>query len=240
MEAANRWETEAIRESRDRRRGRPAVSQQRRTPGPDEDWRTLREVSEETGIPINTLRKWCRRDSVVSYLESDGEQTLRMLEMGSVRSRARTLGRDLAETPASSKPQAASSKTEPVLSTQPEESYQLPAASHQPEREADSPERPADAVPTTDYRLPTTAGEAGDTDEVGTTMLVPVDAWNKMLNQLGNLHEAGQQLAEARERAGKAETEAKFLRERLAQMRQAPRSNTQVARQEQAGALPGT
>lgn len=54
------------------------------------------------------------------------------------------------------------------------------------------------------------------------TMIVPVDAWNKMLNQLGNLHEAGQQLAEARERAAKAETEATFLRERLTELRQEP------------------
>jgi len=37
--------------------------------------------------------------------------------------------------------------------------------------------------------------------------------------QLGNLHEAGQQLAEARERAAKAETEVTFLRERLAGFR---------------------
>ncbi len=51
------------------------------------------------------------------------------------------------------------------------------------------------------------------------TMIVPIDAWNKMLNQLGNLHEAGQQLAEARERAAKAETEALFLRERLTELR---------------------
>jgi hypothetical protein len=51
------------------------------------------------------------------------------------------------------------------------------------------------------------------------TMIVPIDAWNKMLNQLGNLHEAGQQLAEARERAAKAETESKFLREQLAEGR---------------------
>ena len=50
-------------------------------------------------------------------------------------------------------------------------------------------------------------------------MIVPLDAWNTMLHQLGNLHEAGQQLAEARERAAKAETEATFLRERLAEMR---------------------
>lgn len=51
------------------------------------------------------------------------------------------------------------------------------------------------------------------------TMLVPIDAWDKMLMQLGNLHEAGQQLAEARERAAKAETESGFLRERLAELR---------------------
>ena len=50
-------------------------------------------------------------------------------------------------------------------------------------------------------------------------MIVPLDAWNKMLNQLGNLHEAGQQLAEARERAAKAETEVQFLRERLTELR---------------------
>ncbi len=42
------------------------------------------------------------------------------------------------------------------------------------------------------------------------SMIIPVDAWNKMLTQLGNLHEAGQQLAEARERAARAETEAQL------------------------------
>jgi hypothetical protein len=52
------------------------------------------------------------------------------------------------------------------------------------------------------------------------TMLVPIDAWDKMLIQLGNLHQAGQQLAEARERAARAETEAAFLRERLAELRE--------------------
>ena len=58
-------------------------------------------------------------------------------------------------------------------------------------------------------------GPIGD----GTTMLVPRDAWDKLMDQLGNLHEAGQMLADARERAAKAETEALFLRERLAEMR---------------------
>jgi DNA-binding transcriptional MerR regulator len=51
------------------------------------------------------------------------------------------------------------------------------------------------------------------------SMLVPRDAWDKLMDQLGNLHEAGLQLAEARERAAKAETEAVFLRERLAEIR---------------------
>ena len=58
-------------------------------------------------------------------------------------------------------------------------------------------------------------GPTGD----GTAMLVPRDAWDRLMDQLGNLHEAGLLLAEARERAAKAETESGFLRERLAEMR---------------------
>ena len=63
------------------------------------------------------------------------------------------------------------------------------------------------------------ATAAGPTSD-GNAMLVPRDAWDRLLAQLGHLHEAGQQLAEARERAAKAETEATFLRERLAEIRQ--------------------
>ncbi len=199
MEAANRWETEAIRESRDRRNARPTVSQQRTAPAPDGDWRTLREASDETGIPTGTLRKWCRRETVDSYLESDGEQTLRMLEMGSVRRNAKATGREMV-----------GSYQLPATSYQPEGSSQPPAASRQPEPE---PAPPADPVPSAQSSVPSAA------DDVG-TMLVPVDAWNKMLNQLGNLHEAGQQLAKASERAAKAETEVKFLRERLGELRE--------------------
>lgn len=47
------------------------------------------------------------------------------------------------------------------------------------------------------------------------TVLLPIDAWERVLAQLGNLHEAGQQMAEARERAAKAETKAEFLAQRL-------------------------
>lgn len=62
----------------------------------------------------------------------------------------------------------------------------------------------------------TAAGPTAD----GSAMLVPRDAWDRLVAQLGNLHQAGQQLAEARERAARAETEATFLRERLSEMRQ--------------------
>jgi hypothetical protein len=60
---------------------------------------------------------------------------------------------------------------------------------------------------------PRPAPEAG-------AMLVPRAAWDKLMDQLGNLHESGQQLAEARERAARYETEVRFLRERLSEMRE--------------------
>ena len=59
------------------------------------------------------------------------------------------------------------------------------------------------------------------------SLLVPLDAWNTVLNQLGNLHEASQQMAEARERAAKAEAEAEFLREKLKNTRQQLEDNNQ-------------
>ena len=46
-------------------------------------------------------------------------------------------------------------------------------------------------------------------------LLVPIQAWENVLKQLGNLHEANQLMAESRERAAKAEAEAEFLREKL-------------------------
>jgi len=61
-------------------------------------------------------------------------------------------------------------------------------------------------------------GATGPTSD-GTAMLVPRDAWDRLMDQLGNLHDAGLRLAEARERAAKAETEAAFLRERLGEIR---------------------
>ena len=62
--------------------------------------------------------------------------------------------------------------------------------------------------------------EVIDVEAQEDSLLVPLDAWNTVLNQLGNLHEASQQMAEARERAAKAEAEAEFLREKLKNTRE--------------------
>lgn len=62
--------------------------------------------------------------------------------------------------------------------------------------------------------------EVSDVETHEDSLLVPLDAWNTVLNQLGNLHEASQQMAEARERAAKAEAEAEFLREKLKNTRE--------------------
>ena len=59
-------------------------------------------------------------------------------------------------------------------------------------------------------RPPEQAGDRRTVDGV----LVPRDAWRRVLDQLGRLHEVGRELAEARERAARAETEARLLRER--------------------------
>jgi hypothetical protein len=76
-----------------------------------------------------------------------------------------------------------------------------------------------DVVDIRPHAAPTAA--PADSSPPPGTMIVPIEAWDKMLLQLGNLHEAGQQLAEARERAARAETEAMFLKERLAEVRSA-------------------
>jgi hypothetical protein len=64
------------------------------------------------------------------------------------------------------------------------------------------------------------------------SVLVPIDQWNRLLGQLGNIHEAGQQLAEARERMGRAETENDFLKERIRDLR------AQLERRDEIPAVP--
>lgn len=176
------WETEAMRETTQRRAERDR--------SPRADWLTLRDAHVATSIPVETLRKWARRDAVDSYL--DESTNLRMVSLASVRRRAASLGRDVRRVSPSPPPPRAEER----VASAPEavERYEIGPAAMQPE------EPPA-------------------AEQQDGTMIVPIAAWDKMLMQLGNLHEAGQQLAEARERAAKAETEARFLRERLAEIR---------------------
>ncbi|MDK1097766.1 MAG: hypothetical protein QGM47_11025 [Actinomycetota bacterium] len=172
-------------------------------------WVTLREAEAATGIPSNTLRKWVRRADLPSMLESDGDVVLRMVDLAAVRARARQLGRKLVP---------------PSGGTGESASQGGPEVTDEPTTQA--------APPHSSVFVPPSGGTGESSSQGGLrdhspaepeppqgTMIVPIDAWNKMLNQLGNLHEAGQQLAVVSERAAKAETEARFLRERLEEMR---------------------
>ena len=225
-DAAFLWDTEALRGSPRRAEvADPPVTMLDNGP----NWATLREAHYQTGIPIETMRKWARRGTVASFLDESEIGVRRMVRMDAVRARAKSLGRPIEPiarppvtraTPDPSTPDPRqSAPAVPVPDPGPAADTKLSAGSTAVA--ADSPESPNDGAP-----LPSTAAPDG-------TMIVPIQAWDKMLMQLGNLHEAGQQLAEARERAAKAETEASFLRERLGELRR----DAQVARQ---GATPPT
>lgn len=203
MDATTRWETEALRAGQTPRTMPPRpTSKQVRPAGRDNrPWVTLREAEEATGIPVNTLRKWVRKAGLDSYLESDGETPVRMVDLDAVRARAADLGRELTPAP----PEPAVSHASGAPSAEPDTTEGREATN-----EGTGSTQSAVVDTTTADESPHNAPE---------TMIVPVDAWNKMLSQLGNLHEAGQQLAAATERAAKAETEAMFLRERLAELR---------------------
>ncbi|MGI9648753.1 MAG: hypothetical protein ACR2OI_09565 [Acidimicrobiia bacterium] len=167
---------------------------------PEIEWKTLRQTHEATSIPISTLRKWAKKGKVRARLERVGDRELRLVAFEDILDRARLLERDIeplaAETVIDLREPAAP-RVESVL---PEAELDEP----QPASGPDPEERPEPG-------LPLAAPEG--------SILVPIDAWDRLLGQLGNLHEAGQQLAEARERAAKAETEAEFLKERLREMR---------------------
>ena len=190
------WETEAL---------RSGISPSRKSwsSDPSDGWLTLRATVAATGIPISTIRKWVRKDAIPSFIHETEEGPIRMIWLEGVQERAEELGRDLPPLPdVDSENGQTGVDIEIDLGTEDEE------AEPAPEEEPPSTE---EAV---------TATDPGSNHEPAPgTMVVPIEAWDKMLMQLGNLHEAGQQLAEARERAGKAETEVRFLRERLAELR---------------------
>ena len=162
-------------------------------------WVTLRDAQRATGVPIDTLRKWGRQGSVPSMVVQTDSGSRRLVRLESVVRRAQHQGRPI---PSS----AAHQGTDPVSSGSVEGS-----------------------ASETTHRSPDRGAAAESATVAEGNMIVPIEAWDRMLMQLGNLHEAGQQLAEARERAARAETEAAFLRERLAELRTPPPAPDDVA-----------
>ncbi len=73
------------------------------------------------------------------------------------------------------------------------------------------------------------AGTGDSFEEEGGRMIVPLDTWTRILEQVGHVHEAGQQLADARERAARAETENRFLHEQLKELKTKHRSTRRVS-----------
>ena len=72
--------------------------------------------------------------------------------------------------------------------------------------------------------LETETSDTNSTDEEAVSsnenMIIPISAWEAVVNQLGNIHEASQNMAEARERAAKAEAENNFLREKIINLKE--------------------
>lgn len=157
---------------------------------------TLRQAHDQTSIPVSTLRKWAKRGKVRARLVREDGRDLRLVAFGDVIDRAKALERVV-------------HPSQTVVDLRSPERVEAVVDL----RELDEPvvdESSPASVP--EPELPTRDVPEG-------SILVPVDAWDRLLGQLGNLHEAGQQLADARERAAKAETEASFLKERLRDMR---------------------
>ena len=82
-------------------------------------------------------------------------------------------------------------------------------------RSEPQPQDPEPVVVERDEPVPDPEPPRSDQDPVD-GVLVPVETWTKVMDQLGNLHQAGQDLAEARERAARAETQVEFLKQQLA------------------------
>ena len=218
-----------------------AVPRQARSLPPDIDWMTLRQAHDRTSIPISTLRKWARKGKVRARLSRIDGKELRFVAFDDIVDRARTLDRvvepivvDLRDPVAvqitGSPPTAGISHIEPVATVE-------SVSKEPPPPVAAEPDAPVEAEPVA-AESDAPAAETASTVPDG-SILVPIDAWDRLLSQLGNLHEAGQQLGDVRERAAKAETESEFLKERLREMRQrAERAELALDVHSGAGLLP--
>ena len=215
-----RWETEALRESAARRGHAESPATEHPPSHRRADWVTLRDAHYETGLPIETLRKWARRNHVPSEMRRTEYGDRRMVDLLAVEDRARSLGRPLHPVPEHLREPDAAAGTGRTGAAGGPEPDQLEAGAAGPRRAnhtgSTSPHQEGRVV---DLRRHEDEEKESSRTAPPGTMIVPIAAWDRMLMQLGNLHEAGQQLAQARERAAKAETEATFLRERLAELR---------------------
>ena len=194
----------------------PVPRQARQLPA-DIDWMTLRQAHDQTSIPISTLRKWARKGKVRARLTRIDGKELRFVAFEDIVDRARTLDRivepvvidlrDPVSVQVADVPAPADARQHPYRAG----CYGRVGI----ERAASVPRQPG---PVTEAAPEPPVAESPPVVPEG-SILVPIDAWDRLLGQLGNLHEAGQQLADARERAAKAETEAEFLKERVREMR---------------------
>lgn len=168
------------------------------SPPPPRSWVTLDMAAEITGIPAQTIRNWARKQKIASRLVDDERVVLRsdVVERAHRRAKADEAKKN---EPAPAKKGKKKKKKKKKGSAQ-QQPVAHPTEGPPPPRDAPSERPPEPPIPEG-------------------SMLVPIDEWRRLLNQLGNLHEAGQQLAEARERAAKAETESQFLKERVRDLR---------------------
>ena len=68
--------------------------------------------------------------------------------------------------------------------------------------------------------VPTSNDKYTTEEQEGESLMIPISAWEAVVSQLGNIHEASQDMAEARERAAKAEAENEFLREKILNLKE--------------------
>lgn len=243
---AFQWETEALRASTQRRRDSrvPVPPAEPIEPG----WVTIRQAEGATGIPVGTLRRWARQGALPSRSQETDSGARRLVWLDAVLERADLLGRT-ARTHTVEPLRERATPPPPPPRPQPQPQVEIPGQqklvatgdidgvqSHGAEASSDlrddvgvevsgASEEGSHLQPQPEPQPSAETGpKPAPPDPPTGTMLVPVDAWNKMLLQLGNLHQAGRELAEARERAAKAETEATFLRERLKELREETKS----------------
>jgi len=173
-------------------------------PSLPQNWVTLDIAAKITGVPAQTIRNWARKQKVASRLMDDERVVLKSEVVERARKRAKA-----AEQKNSAPPKKGKKKKK--------KKNRQRAEPPKPKQAVDSP-YPTEGPPPPRDPSASVVEPPGPPVPEG-SMLVPIDEWRRLLNQLGNLHEAGQQLADARERAAKAETEAQFLKERVRELR---------------------